>query len=110
VDLDSRGLALVANLLLAPEQPMWAILFGLFLVGAILLSPERNLRLLFAKAPRASWVTMAIYVVLVAATTPGTLVERARIVGIVIAQALLVVALAYKIFLRRVAKDDRDKR
>ena len=89
---------------------MWSILLDLFLVGALLLSPERDLRLLLAKTPRIWWVSVAIYVVWVAATTPGNVAKRATIVAIVIAQVLFVLALAYRIFVRWVRKDDRDKR
>jgi hypothetical protein len=103
-------LALTANLLLAPQQPQWAILFGLFLIGALLLSPQRNLGLLLARAPRIWWLAIVVYVVLVAATKSGDLADRVRTVSTAGAQALFVRALAYRMFSRLLGKDDRDKR
>jgi hypothetical protein len=103
-------LVFIANLLLNPQQPTYPILFGLFLVGALLLSPERNLGRLFATAPRIWWVGIVFYVGLIAVTRSGDFAERAMVLSTAGAQGLFALALAYRIFFRRIAKDDRDKR
>ena len=100
-------LACIASL---PQRPMYPIVLGLLLVGALLLSLERNLGHLFSRAPGIWWVGIVVYVVLVAITRSGDFAERAMAVSTAGAQALFALALAYRMFFRRIAKDDRDKR